>query len=29
MKIPQGKMQAEEFRAKMEAEEEKLRNRFL
>lgn len=29
MKIPQEKMQIEDFRAQMEAEEEKLKNRFL
>lgn len=29
MKIPQGKMQIEDFRAQMESEEEKLRKRFL
>ena len=29
MKIPQGKMQIEDFRAQMESEEEKLRNRVL
>lgn len=29
MKIPQGKMQIEDFRAQMETEEEKLKNRFL
>lgn len=29
IKIPQGKIQIEDFRAQMESEEEKLRNRFL